>query len=168
MSIDHSSRVHWRSRLAAVLVLALVFLLLWHGFFRAVEVVETEPARRASIENTVSALGVLQPHRYVDVGAQVSGQVKHIAVQVGGAVKKGDLLLEIDPALQQATVSANRATLQSLRAQRSEQQALHDLARRQARRQRHLAAEDATKQEEVDTAETNLRVTAARIHSISR
>ena len=74
-------------------------------------VIETEPVRRAGIENTVSALGVLQPHRYVDVGAQVSGQVKRIAVTVGRTVKKVDLLLEIDPALQQATVSANRATL---------------------------------------------------------
>jgi macrolide-specific efflux system membrane fusion protein len=60
------------------------------------------------IENTVSALGVLQPHYYVDVGAQVSGQVKRIAVQVGNTVKKGDLLLEIDPAIQQAAASANR------------------------------------------------------------
>jgi macrolide-specific efflux system membrane fusion protein len=47
-----------------------------------VELVETEPVRRANIENTVSALGVLQPHRYVDVGAQVSGQMKQIKVKV--------------------------------------------------------------------------------------
>ena len=148
------------------LVLALLASLLWYGFFRTVEVIETEAVRRASIENTVSALGVLQPHRYVDVGAQVSGQVKRIAVTVGGMVKKGDLLLEIDPALQQATVAANRATLAGLRAQLSEQEALRDLAQRQARRQRNLAAEDATRQEDVDTAEANLRVTAARIANL--
>jgi macrolide-specific efflux system membrane fusion protein len=111
-----SSFSRWRFRLGMAFVLVSLAVLLWHGFFRTVEVVDTEPIRRGSIENTVSALGVLQPHRYVDVGAQVSGQVKRIAVPVGGTVKQGDFLLEIDPALQQATVSANRATLAGLRA----------------------------------------------------
>ncbi|MDR2261755.1 MAG: efflux RND transporter periplasmic adaptor subunit, partial [Azoarcus sp.] len=58
----------WRFRLGACFAFAALAFLLWYGFFRTVEVIETEPARRASIENTVSALGVLQPHRYVDVG----------------------------------------------------------------------------------------------------
>ncbi|MDR2452852.1 MAG: efflux RND transporter periplasmic adaptor subunit [Candidatus Accumulibacter sp.] len=156
----------WRSRLVAVLVLTLLAFFLWYGFFHTSEVIETEPVHRASIENTVSALGVLQPHRYVDVGAQVSGQVKHIAAQVGGTVKKGELLLEIDPALQQATVSANRATLSGLRAQLTEQEAEHDHARQQAERQRRMVADGATRQEEVDAAEANLRITAARVNNL--
>jgi macrolide-specific efflux system membrane fusion protein len=96
----------------------------------------------------------------------VSGQVKHIAVTVGGTVKKDDLLLEIDPALQQATVAANRATLEGLRAQWAEQEALHDLARRQAERQRRMAAEDVTRQEDVEAAEANPLVTVARIRNL--
>jgi macrolide-specific efflux system membrane fusion protein len=92
--------------------------------------------------------------------------VKRIAVPVGGTVKQGDFLLEIDPALQQATVSANRATLAGLRAQLAEQTALRDLARRQARRQRRMLAEEATRQEDVDIAEANLRVSTARIENL--
>jgi macrolide-specific efflux system membrane fusion protein len=111
-------------------------------------------------------LGVLQPHRYVDVGAQVSGQVKQIKVKVGEAVKKGDLLLEIDPALQQATVAADRAKLSGLRAQLAEQEALRDLAQQQAERQRRLAAEEATTLENVEAAEAELRVTAARVENL--
>ncbi|MDR0702677.1 MAG: efflux RND transporter periplasmic adaptor subunit [Azoarcus sp.] len=168
MTSKHTAHRRLRGLKRALSLAALVLLsfLLWYGFFRTVEIIETEPTRRASIENTVSALGVLQPHRYVDVGAQVSGQVKQIAVTVGGAVKKGDLLLEIDPALQQATVAANRATLSGLRAQLAEQEALRDFARQQAERQRRLAADEATSQEDVDAAEANLRVTIARIANL--
>jgi macrolide-specific efflux system membrane fusion protein len=65
----------------------------------------------------------------VDVGAQVSGQIRQIAVNVDDTVSKGDLLVEIDPDIQRATVEANRATLDSLHAQLAEREAERDLAR---------------------------------------
>jgi macrolide-specific efflux system membrane fusion protein len=168
MTSKHTAhrRLRWLKRALSLAALALLSFLLWYGFFRTVEIIETEPTRRASIENTVSALGVLQPHRYVDVGAQVSGQVKQIRADVGGAVRKGDLLLEIDPALQQATVAANRATLAGLRSQLAEQEALRDLARQQAERQRRMIADEATSRENVEAAEANLRVTLARVDNL--
>ena len=46
----------FRRWLGAALVLAALSLLLWHGFFRTVEAIDTAPVRRGSIENTVSAL----------------------------------------------------------------------------------------------------------------
>ncbi|WP_230976714.1 efflux RND transporter periplasmic adaptor subunit [Pseudothauera rhizosphaerae] len=147
-------------------ILVVLATLLWWGFFRTVETIQTEPVRRGCIENAVTALGVLQPQRYVDVGAQVSGQIKHIAVKPGDKVTKGDLLLEIDPAIQQATVQTNRATLASLRAQLAEQEAQRDLARQQAERQQQMAAEGSTKQEDVQTAQANLRIAQARIDSL--
>ena len=55
---------------------------------------------RADVEDSVTALGNLQPRDYVDVGAQVSGQLDTLHVDVGATVKKGDLLAEIDPQLQ--------------------------------------------------------------------
>ena len=72
---------------------------------------------RGDIEDLVTATGSLQPRDYVDVGAQVSGQVKSIIVEVGGEVKSGDLLAEIDATQSEARVQANRA---SLRAQESQ------------------------------------------------
>lgn len=74
--------------------------------------------------------------------------------------------MEIDPAIQQAAVSTNRAELSSLRAQLAEQEALRDFAKLQAKRQYQLAVEKATSQENIDTAETELRVTAARIENL--
>ena len=50
-----------------------------------------------TIESSVSALGTLQPRRYVDVGAQASGQIRKLHVEPGDSVEEGQLLVEIDP-----------------------------------------------------------------------
>lgn len=156
----------WRRPLGMLGGLGVLVLLLWWAFFRTVETVETLEVRRGSIENAVTALGVLQPQRYVDVGAQVSGQIKRIAVRPGDKVSKGDLLVEIDPAIQQAKVQTDRASLASLRAKLAEQEAELDFARQQAERQIALQADGATKAEDVQSAQSQLRVTQARIASL--
>jgi len=125
--------------------------------------VETAPVRRASIESSVTAIGTLQPHTYVDVGAQVSGQITRLHVQPGSAVEKGQLLAEIDPSVQQATVDAGRAALAGLRAQLADQQAQHKLAGRQHARQQQMARFDSTPLAELETAEATLVSAAARI-----
>lgn len=140
--------------------------LLWWFFFRTVETVDTVPVQYGSVEHAVTALGVLQPRRYVDVGAQVSGQIRQIAVKVGDRVKKGDLLMEIDPAVQLSTVQANRATLASLRAQLAEQQARYDLTLKQTRRQQQLDTNGATKTEDLEAAQTEQQVALARINNL--
>lgn len=154
-------------RLLAVLALALLVLLFWRALWRTDLAIETEPVRRGSLELSVSALGTLQPHRYVDVGAQVSGQIKHIAVDVGDTVVKGDLLVEIDPAVQLAMVNANRATLDSLRAQLAEQQAQLELAKLKATRQQRLHRNEATSIELLQDAQAHVRITQARVSSLT-
>lgn len=153
-------------RLLAALALALLALLFWRALWRTDLAIETEPVRRGSLELSVSALGTLQPHRYVDVGAQVSGQIKHIAVDVGDIVTKGDLLVEIDPAVQLAMVNANRATLESLRAQLAEQQAELELAKIKSDRQQRLHRQEATSIELLQDAQAHVRITQARVTSL--
>ncbi|MDQ7959082.1 MAG: efflux RND transporter periplasmic adaptor subunit [Pseudomonadota bacterium] len=127
---------------------------------------ETIPLARADIEATVTAVGTLQPLRYVDVGAQVSGQVLRLHVRPGDRVDKGQLLVEIDPSVQRATVDAGRASLAGLRAQLAEQRALHRLAQQQLARQRQMAREQATRDEDVQTAEAAEAASAARIEHL--
>src|SRR5262249_32312619 len=55
------------------------------------------PVRRGDFEDTVTATGILQPRDYVDVGTQVSGQLKKLHVDIGSNVKAGQLIAEIDP-----------------------------------------------------------------------
>jgi macrolide-specific efflux system membrane fusion protein len=127
---------------------------------------DVTPVVRGDIEVTVTAIGTLQPRRYVDVGAQVSGQIVHLHVQPGSRVAKGDLLVEIDPSVQRATVDAGRAALAGLRAQLAEQQAQQRLAQQQNARQQELALADATKREDVQTAEANLAAAFARLDNL--
>ena len=92
-------------------MLLLVALLAGGGWWWLQPADEPPPVAqvaRGDIELLVTATGTLEPRRSVDVGAQVSGQVKHIHVQIGDTVKRGQLLLEIDPDVQQAVVDGPR------------------------------------------------------------
>lgn len=111
---------------------------------------------RGDIEDLVTATGSLQPRDYVDVGAQVSGQVKRIVVEVGAQVNEGDLLAEIDATQSQARVEANRASLRAQESQLLERQNTLAKAERDFTRQQNLKKEDATTDEQVQNAETAL------------
>jgi macrolide-specific efflux system membrane fusion protein len=123
----------------------------------------TVQVTRGDIESSVTALGTLQPRRYVDVGAQASGQIQKIHVEVGDVVKEGQLLVEIDPSTQKAKLDAGRFSIENLKAQLQEQRAQHELAQQKYQRQQHLAAGGATRDEDVQTARAELKATQARI-----
>lgn len=123
----------------------------------------TVAVTRGDIESSVTALGNLQPRRYVDVGAQASGQIRKLHVEPGDEVQEGQLLVEIDPSTQQARLDAGRYSIDNLKAQLAEQQAQYKLAEQQYKRQQSLAAGGATREEDVQTAQAQLKVTQARI-----
>jgi len=127
---------------------------------------ETEIVQRGDIEQNVTAIGTLQPRSYVDVGAQVSGQILALHVQPGDVIEKGKLLAEIDPRVPQATVDAGRAALAGLQAQLEEQEAQYAFARQQEARQQRMHAEDATRAEDVQQAEATMKTAAARIKNL--
>lgn len=122
--------------------------------------------QRGDIEDVVTATGTLQPRDYVDVGAQVSGQLKKIHVEVGSVVKAGDLLGEIDSTVYLSKVDASRAQLRNLRATLKDREAQLALARIQLRRQQALMAEDATTRESLQTAEANAKSAEASLEAL--
>ncbi|QTQ32506.1 RND efflux system, membrane fusion protein [Aromatoleum bremense] len=121
---------------------------------------------RGDIEDVVTATGMLQPRDYVDVGAQVSGQLKKIHVEVGSEVKAGELLAEIDPIVLQSRVDATRAQLRNLRAQLMQRESDRRLADLQLRRQRNLMAEDATTADALQTAEATQLGAQAQVEAL--
>ncbi|WP_428399643.1 efflux RND transporter periplasmic adaptor subunit [Marinobacter salarius] len=125
------------------------------------------PVQRGDLEDLVTATGVLQPRDYVDVGAQVSGQLEVLHVRIGDDVKEGDLLAEIDPTLYVARVDATRAQLRNQKAQLMERKAQLTLAELQYRRQQNLLREEATSREAAQTAEATLQSARAQIEAIS-
>ncbi|MGE8321844.1 MAG: efflux RND transporter periplasmic adaptor subunit [Pseudomonas sp.] len=152
-----------RALLTGLGLLSLGSLLAWKALPYGAQPLSTVAVTRADIESSVTALGTLQPRRYVDVGAQASGQIHTLHVEVGDTVRKGQLLVEIDPSTQQARLDAGRYSIDNLKAQLAEQRAQFQLAQQQLRRQRDLAAAGATRAEDVQTAAAQLKVTQARI-----
>jgi macrolide-specific efflux system membrane fusion protein len=116
-----------------------------------------------TIEAFITAQGKLEPKEYVDVGTQVSGQLKHIHVDIGDTVRKGQLLAEIDPRVYQAQVQANEARLKSLKAQLHEQKAQTRLAEQKLKRNQNLIAARAISQQVLQESEAEAAVAQARV-----
>jgi macrolide-specific efflux system membrane fusion protein len=121
---------------------------------------------RGTIEEVVTAQGKLEAKQYVDVGTQVSGQVKTIRVEIGDAVTKGELLAEIDPRVYQAQVEANEARINSLKAQLSQQKAEQTLAEQNLKRNQNLIAINAVSQQVLQESESQAAVEKAQVDSI--
>ena len=119
--------------------------------------------QRGDLEDTVTATGILQPRDYVDVGTQVSGQLKTLHVEIGSRVKAGQLIAEIDPTVYQTRVEADQAQLRTLQAQLVDKQAQLTLAEQQQQRQANLMRENATTQDALQTAEAGLGSARAQI-----
>ena len=77
----------------------------------------TEPVRIGDIVKTVNASGEVGAVQLVSVGAQVSGQIKKLHVELGQKVKKGDMIAEIDSVPQLNQLETDKARLQSYESQ---------------------------------------------------
>jgi HlyD family secretion protein len=76
----------------------------------------TQEVDRGPITQAVQASGTLQPVTSVSVGTQVSGTVSERLVDFNDRVKKGQVLLKLDPALIQARIRQAQAQLESAQA----------------------------------------------------
>lgn len=152
-----------RALFVALILLLVAALAAWSFLTTGRDAYDTVPITRGDIESSVTALGTLQPRQYVDVGAQASGQIRTIHVEVGDEVKEGQLLVEIDPSTQKAKLDASRYAVENLTAQLQEQRALHDLAKQKYERQQNLAKGGATREEDIQSAQAEVRTTQARI-----
>jgi macrolide-specific efflux system membrane fusion protein len=161
------SRRRW---IAAVALAALVAAGGWGWrLFSADAAVgyRTAPVAMGSIETLVTALGSAQPKDYVDVGAQVSGQLKTLHVGIGDRVAAGDLLAEIDPIVFEAKVRADRAQLANLNAQKDELDAQLALAVLTADRAQNLFDRKIGTQGDLQIAQTDVLVAQAKIGQIT-
>ncbi|QHE86709.1 efflux RND transporter periplasmic adaptor subunit [Hydrogenophaga sp. BPS33] len=165
-------RKTWKRALIALVGLAVIGGVGGFSYYRWGPGAKTENAyitatvQRGDIEDQVSATGSLQPRDYVDVGAQVSGQLRKIHVEVGSEVKEGDLLAEIDAETSQARVDASRAQLRSQTAQMAERELTLAKTERDLQRQKNLMAEEATTTETLQNAETAVKTARAQINSL--
>ncbi|MEJ7137086.1 efflux RND transporter periplasmic adaptor subunit [Amphibiibacter pelophylacis] len=143
--------------LRLVLVLALVAaavwgVMAWRGSQTVAPSYVTAKVTRGDIEDTVLATGTLQPSSAVSVGAQVSGQIRTLAVRLGDRVRKGQLLAEIDATSQTNALRTAQANVDSLKAQLAGNANLLEQTRLAYERARTLRQQDATSQADLETA----------------
>jgi macrolide-specific efflux system membrane fusion protein len=138
----------------------------WYARDNLANPVLTALVTRGNLEDTVTATGTLQPKDFVDVGTQVSGQLKQLHVDVGAVVKKGQLLAEIDPSVYQAKVDGDQAQLLNQQAQLADKQAQLALAELQFTRQQNMAREEATTADALQSAEATRQSAIAQRDSI--
>lgn len=126
----------------------------------------TAKAIRGDIENLVTATGTINPKDYVDVGAQVSGQLEVLHVELGDVVKKGDLLAQIDVTVFKAKVDQSKAQLKYQEAQLKEKIAQYELAQILYTRQEKLYENSATSLESLQNAKLSLQSATAQIEML--
>lgn len=102
-----------KKRLLVAIVLLLVIILVWvYSSSRPKSnALVTATVRQGNIENVIAATGKMDAIERVNVGAQVSGQVKKLYIKAGDAVSKGELIAEIDDQPQRSDLRNAEAAL---------------------------------------------------------
>ncbi len=126
----------------------------------------TAKVGRGDIEDSVLATGILKPVRLVAVGAQVSGRLTSLKVEVGDRVESGALLAEIDSLPQQNALRTAEATLQRTKAERDEKVASLAYAKAAVSRQEKAMKQKAASRDDYEAALATMRETEAQIAAL--
>jgi macrolide-specific efflux system membrane fusion protein len=164
------------------IILAFVALALAAGVYywqqqkakAALPDVLTAPVARGTLEDAVLASGTIEATKLINVGAQVSGQVKRLYVKLGDSVKQGQLVAEIDSATQNNSVKDAEAQLAAAKAALASKQATfgkaeRDLAQQQALAKQGFIAQSALVQFQtsLDTARADVAAAQAQIEQFA-
>jgi HlyD family secretion protein len=146
----------------------------WRTWDRAGDAPKYKLAKTESgpLTAAVSATGTLNPVVSVQVGSQVSGQIKEILVDFNSPVKSGQLIARLDPETYQHRVSQAEADVDAARAAQGVQQAEVSRARanlanaqRDYERKKTLVEKNFISPAERDTAQNTLDAARASLAS---
>lgn len=154
--------------LGTLTVLILLAGLAWYYFKPKAEQPQyiTSEVIQQDLESTVLATGTLEATKMVSVGAQVSGQVKKMYVQLGDHVKKGQLIAQIDSIRQQNTLKTAEANLKNLQAQLAIKEISLTKLKLEYERQKAMFAQNATSKMELESALASYKTAEAEIKAL--
>ena len=129
---------------SAIIVIVIAALTYWLATSEDDITYMTEKARVGNISQVVEATGEVAAVNLVNVGAQVSGQIKKLYVVLGQEVKQGDMIAEIDSQTQENTLNTDRAKLANYKAQLEARKILLNIAKKQYDRELVLIKTNST------------------------
>jgi HlyD family secretion protein len=129
--------------------------------------VRLEQTARRDLVSAVTASGKIEAKTSVDISADITGRIMQIAVREGDLVKRGQFLLQIDPAQYQAAVARSQAVVSSTEAILLQTKASRDQAQRAWNRAKQLTelGENLIAPETAEQSQTALEVAEANYQS---
>jgi HlyD family secretion protein len=156
------------------IAILVTIVILKKGSGKEVLKVATEKAMRRDITEVVSASGKVQSEDAVTVGSDVSGEIVELLVKEGDTVKKGDLLLRVNPIIYQSIVEQAQASLNASKASLANtnarlEQARANLANAEAayNRNKKLHEQGAISEAEFDQAKATYESSRAEVNAAS-
>ena len=90
----------------------------------------TEPAKKATVSNSITATGTIEPVTEVQVGTQVSGIIDKIYVDYNSIVRKGEIIAEMDKVTLLSDLQSAQATYDGAKAEYDYQKKLYERNRK--------------------------------------
>ena len=154
-----------RKVLALILVLAVMVTLIgWKRFNdgHSTVAVNVEPVSLGVLSDSVLASGNFVFNHQIQIRPEVSGRVQEVLIEEGEYVKRGQLLLELDPAAYDAEVERVSAMVDNQKIEIARQKETLANLKRQLKRNNQLLVDGLIQTETVDELESAVKI--ARIN----
>lgn len=145
-------------------VLAVLIVVVFSSFNKNdTSALFTHNITRTNIDQSIEAFGGVFAKKQVDVGAQISGQITKLYVQIGDSVKAGDLIAQIDKDKQQNDLDIIKAQFESAKANLKSKEVALEIADSQYKREQKLYDNKATSLENLETLKNNFYALQANV-----
>ena len=143
--------------IVSIVLIFIAIYFLYGKFFKQEEAPKALTTRleKGDIRGTVTAAGEVYARDLVDVGAQVSGQIKKLYVKVGDKVQKGDMIAQIDSVTQENEIAQQKAQLLIHEANLASAKIAAANAKTQYNRELELYKRNAASKEAVENAKNS-------------
>lgn len=148
-----------------LVIIICIGYIVYDKFIKKEEKIEfiTVQAKNGNITQSVEATGKLYAKNSVELGVQVSGQIKKLYVDIGDNVKKGDMIAEIDDVKQKNKIDDLKASLGIYKAQLNSANIAKQVSENRYQRELSLYKSNATSRENLEKAKDELSLASAKV-----
>ncbi|MEP7220797.1 MAG: biotin/lipoyl-binding protein, partial [Bacteroidota bacterium] len=147
--------------LTVLVVLAVVAIVMAKKGATDAVIVETQKVTTRTIRQTVTATGVVDPETQVKISPEVSGEIVYLGVVEGQVVRKGQVLVRINPQSMLAQRDEASAGILAAQARAAQSQASLMRSQQDLGRVRQLFEKKLATNQELDAAEAQVKIGAA-------